>query len=218
MARTCRKSVTGRGTPRRSEPRNIELGHLRSRRIERLTRSSNGCPPTESGAWPILTGRKLGDLSACDLGQCRATVPLSEHRCHCSEKPRRLSMTPESCTCRTGLNNQRCFAFQIRKDRAVGAMVAVAAMGEVFKGCDHILHVAYFPPLAFDLCQPELRHIPRCAETGRVRRPQVAPSGPRAPTFGTFGRLTGCSVRPQQGSATFHKYQLRFRQQVSKPR
>ena len=68
-------------------------------------------------------------------------------------------MPPETCPGRIGLHHQRCFPFQIRKDRAIGAVIAVAALGEVFKGCDHILHLAYFPPQAFDPCQRELRHI-----------------------------------------------------------
>ena len=81
-----------------------------------------------------------------------------------------LSIPPETCRCQTGLRKPRCFPFQIGKDRAIGAMLAIAAVGEMCKRCDLILHFTDFPTQTVDLRQCKLLYI------GPSARP-VAPKG-----------------------------------------
>ena len=60
-------------------------------------------------------------------------------------------MSPEGLSGLADIRHNRHVTFQIRKDRAVGTMITDTAVGEVFKGSNHILHFADFSPQAFDL-------------------------------------------------------------------
>ena len=60
-------------------------------------------------------------------------------------------MTPEILPGMAEFRDDRRVTFQIGKDRAIGAVIAVAALGEVLKGGDHILHLANLAAQTVDL-------------------------------------------------------------------
>ena len=60
-------------------------------------------------------------------------------------------MTPEILSGMGEFCDDGRVTLEIGKDRAVGAVIAVAALGEVFKGGDHILHLADLAAQTVDL-------------------------------------------------------------------